>query len=88
MEGEVLQYNVLCLNESSTEDDLKKANRKLALRSHPEKNKHTQASANFRMINEDKQGLEDVLRHNDSMRRTQEIEEDIQRQEEAWREDE
>ena len=40
------------------------------------------------MINEDKQGLEDVLRHNDSIRRTQEIEEDLQCQEEAWREDE
>ena len=40
------------------------------------------------MINEAKEGLEDVLRHNDAMRRTHEIEEDLQRQEEAWREDE
>ena len=39
------------------------------------------------MINEDKQGLEDVLRHNNAMRRTQEKEEDLQCQEESWRED-
>ena len=38
------------------------------------------------MINEAKQVLEDILRHNDAMR-THEIEEDLQRQEEAWRED-
>ena len=37
--------------------------RKLALRSHPEKNKHSQASAVMRMINEDKEGLEDTLRY-------------------------
>ena len=39
------------------------------------------------MINEAKQVLEDVLCHNDAMRRTQEREEYPQRQEEAWRED-
>ena len=39
------------------------------------------------MINEAKQVLEDVLRHNDAMRRTQEREEDLQRQEEPWIED-
>ena len=39
------------------------------------------------MMNENKQGLEDVLRHNDAMRRTQEREEDLQCQEEAWRKD-
>ena len=39
------------------------------------------------MINEDNQGLEDVSLHNYAMGRTQEREEDIQRQEEAWRED-
>ena len=38
------------------------------------------------MINRSKQGLEDVLRHNDAMRKTQEREEDIQGQEEPWRE--
>ena len=40
------------------------------------------------MINEAKEGLEDVLRHNDTMRRTQEREEDLQCQEEYWREKE
>ena len=54
----------------------------MALRSHPEKNKHPQDFAHFCMINETKQRLEDVLRHNDAMRRTQEREEDHQHQEE------
>ena len=40
------------------------------------------------MINKAKQGLEDLLRHNDAMRRTQEREEYLQHQEEAWREEE
>ena len=40
------------------------------------------------MIREANQGLEDLLRNIDAMGRTQEIEEDLQRQEEAWREDE
>ena len=31
LEGEVFHYHVLCLNESSTEDDLEKSYRKLAL---------------------------------------------------------
>ena len=36
-EGEVLHCHVIFLNESSKEDDLKKAYRKLALQSQPEK---------------------------------------------------
>ena len=51
------------------------------------KKKHSQASANLCMINEYKQGLEDVFCHNDAMKRTQEGEEDLQHQEEACRED-
>ena len=82
-----MHYHVLCLNESSTEDDLEKSYRKLALRSHPEKNKYLQSTAAFRMVNKTKQVLEDILSHNDAMRRTKEIEEYIQRQEEAWREE-
>ena len=82
----MLHYHVLCFNESSTKDDLEKDYRKLALRSH-QKNKYPQASTVMRMINEGKEGLEYVLRHNDAMRRTQEREEDLQRQEEAWRKD-
>ena len=71
LEGGFLYYHVLCLNESSTEDYFKKNYYKMTLLSHPDKNKHPQASADFRMINETNQGLEFVLRHNDSMRRTQ-----------------
>ena len=82
-----MHYRVLCLDESSTEDNLKKGYFKLAFRSHLDKNKHSQASASFRMIKKDKQVLEDILRYNDAMRRNQEIEADLQRQEEAWRED-
>ena len=55
----------------------------MALQSHPDKNKHTRASDVMRMINEDKGGLEDLLRYNDAMRKQ---EEDLQRQEEACRE--
>ena len=40
------------------------------------------------MINKAKEGSEDVLRHNDTMSRTQEKEEDIQRQEDLQRENE
>ena len=40
------------------------------------------------MINEAKEGLEDVLRDNYAMQRNQEREEYLQRQEEAWRKDE
>ena len=85
MEGEYLHYNVPGLNESSAEDDMKKAYHKLTFRSHPDKNKHPQASDVMRMINEAKEGLKDLLHYNDAMR---EQEEDIQRQEEAWRDDE
>ena len=37
------------------------------------------------MIQEDKQGLEDVLRNDDTLRRTQQIEDNLRRQEEVWR---
>ena len=40
------------------------------------------------MIKKAREGLEAVLCHNDTMGMTQEIEEDIQHQEEAWGEDE
>ena len=57
---------------------LKKPIRKLALRYHPDKNKHPQASDVMRIINEAKEELEDLLRYNDAMR---EQEEYLQRQE-------
>ena len=40
----------------------------MALRYHPDKNKHPQDSAVMRMINEAKEGLEDLLLYNDEMR--------------------
>ena len=64
LESEDLHYHVIGLNEYSTEDDMKKAYSKLALQSHPDKNKHLQASSVMRMINEAKGGLEDLLRYN------------------------
>ena len=77
LEGEDLHYHVLGLNESSTEDDTKKAYSKLALQYHPGKNKYPQASDVMRMINKDKLLLEDLLCYNDAMR---EQGEDLQRQ--------
>ena len=53
---------------SSTEDDMKKAYRKLTLQSQPDKNKYPQASAMMCMINKPKEVLEDSLRYNDTMR--------------------
>ena len=84
LEGGYLHYHVLGLNQYSTQDDIKKSYRKLALQSHPDKNKHPQASAVMRIINQAKEGLGDLLCYNDAMR---EQEEDPQHQEEAWRED-
>ena len=39
-EGDELHYHVLGLNESSTEDGMKKVYRNLARRFHPDKDKH------------------------------------------------
>ena len=64
------------------QDDTKKIFRKLALWYHCEKNKHPQASADFCMINEVTEGLEDLFSYNDAM---MEQAENLQRQEEAWR---
>ena len=50
-----MNYLVIGLNESSTEYDMKKAHRCLALRFHPDKNQHSQASDVMKMINESKE---------------------------------
>ena len=67
-EGGDFHYRVLGLNESSTEDDTKKFYHKMDLQYHPDINKHPQDSSLMRMINEAKEGLEDILRYNDAMR--------------------
>ena len=45
---------VLGLNESSTEEDMKKAYRSMSLQFHPDKNIHEDASKMMGMINETK----------------------------------
>ena len=63
-----MHYHVLGLNESSTEDYIKTFYCKLALQSHPDKNKHPQDSAVMVILNEAKEGLEDILHYNYAMR--------------------
>ena len=52
--GDELYYHVLGLNDSSTEDDMKKFYCSLALRFHPDKNQYSQVSDVMKMINEAK----------------------------------
>ena len=47
---------------------MKKVYRSLALRFHPDKNQHSQVSDVMKMINEAKEELENILRHNDAIR--------------------
>ena len=54
-EGDKLNYLVLGLNESSTEDYMKKSYRSLAHRFHPDKNQHSQFSDVMQMINNAKE---------------------------------
>ena len=64
VEGDELNCFVLGLNESSTEEDTKKAYRSMSLQFHPDKNIHEDASKVMWMINEAKEGLEDTLHNN------------------------
>ena len=63
-----MRYRVLGLNDSSTEDDMKKFHCSLALQFHPDKNQHSQVSVVLKMINEAKEEFENTLRHNDGIR--------------------
>ena len=63
-----MHYHVLGLNQSSTEDDMKKSFHNLARRFCRDKNKHLQDSDLMIMINKDKVELEDTLRDNDATR--------------------
>ena len=63
-----MHYIVLGLNESSSEDNIKKVYRSLACQFHLEKNQHSQFSDVMLMINEAKEELEDTFRNNYAMR--------------------
>ena len=71
--GEILNLFVLGLNESSTEEDMKKFYRSMSLRFHPDKNVHEDASKVMRMINEAKEGLEDTLHNNYAIREEERV---------------
>ena len=53
--GDELHYHVLGLNDYSTEDDMRKVYRSLALHFHPDKNQHSQVSEVMETINETKE---------------------------------
>ena len=68
-----MHYYVLGLNDSSTEDDTKKAYRSLDLLFQPDKNKHSQASDVMLMINEANKYLKDTFCYNDAMREQESV---------------
>ena len=80
-----MNYQVLGLNDSSTEDDMKKAYRSLSLLFHPDKNQHSQESDVMEMINEAKEELENTLRGNDAIREKERVRMDAVREEERVR---
>ena len=72
-EGDELHYHVLGLDESSIEDDMKKAYCTLDRQFHPDKNKRFQFSFVMKMINEAKEELENTLHHNDALREQERV---------------
>ena len=63
-----LNLYVLGLNYSSTEAEMKKAYHSMARRFHPDKNIGLDTTEMMEMINESKDGLEDIMRNNDASR--------------------
>ena len=80
-----MHYHVLGLNESSTEDYMKKSYRCLALIFHPDKNQHSQVTKVVKMINEAKEELESTLRRNDEIWEEERVRMDAIREEESVR---
>ena len=73
------------MNDYSTEDNIKKAYRSLALRFYPDKNQHEQVSDVMKIINETKEELEKTLLHNDVIREEERVRMDATREEEHVR---
>ena len=80
-----MHYQVLGLNESSIEDDMKKACCSLALRFHPDKIKHSHVTEVMRMLIKAKENLESTLRHIDEIREGERVRMDVMREEERAR---
>ena len=82
-ENDELHLFVLGLNESSTEDDMKKYYRSLALQFQPDKNKHSQVTEVMKMMNEAKEELESTLLQNYEIREEERVHMDAMREEEC-----
>ena len=73
------------MNESSTDYDMEKAYRYLALQFKPYKNKSSQVTEVMCTIIEAKENLESTLRHNDGIREEERVRMDTMRVEERVR---
>ena len=63
-----IAFFVLGFNESSIEEDIRKAYCSLDRQFYPDKNQHLNCTHLMQMIDEAKEELGDMLRHNDEMR--------------------